>query len=158
MTTELSLALAEKLLSMLPGFILRKYYTEARLKDAIDIETRATNPIIFTLNSHIPDLEAYFTITNFTNLTWKLHDFSAEVWIGQPVAMAICYDKPDITKRKKTNVYTKCFLSENQVKRLEEEKKKGNARARICIYTYLESKLGLRKFTRTIEASQVIIQ
>ena len=89
MTTELSFALVEKLVSMFPGFILRRYYTDARLKDAIDIETRSVNPIIFTLGSYVPSLGAYFTVTNFTNLTWRLHDFSAEVWIGQPVARAL---------------------------------------------------------------------
>lgn len=158
MATEVGFALIEKLVSILPRFILKRVYTEAKLKDAISIETRALNPIFFSLGSYIPGLNACFTITNFTDLVWKLHDFSAEIWIGQPLATAVCYDKPDIMRRKKTDVYTRCFLNEKQVSRLQEEKNKGNVRATIYVWAYLESKIGLMKFSRTVECTQVTIQ
>jgi hypothetical protein len=87
---EIAPTLGERVLSHMPTFILRRMYSESKLKEAISIDTRSTNPIIFQLGMYVPMLHAWFTITNFTNLDWRLKDFFAEVWLGQPIAIAAC--------------------------------------------------------------------
>jgi len=151
LATEITITIVEKLVSLLPSFISRKHYSQKRLDEAIDIEARTANPVWAGLSGYVPDIRACFTIRNFTDLTWRVHDFSAELWVGQPLAVVTCYDRPDIAGRRKGEIFTRCFLNERQVARLEEERRKGAVKATFYVYAYLESKIGLRKFCRTIE-------
>jgi hypothetical protein len=156
---EIVFTVSERILSLLPRVILKRtIYKESKLKEAIKIDTRTVNPIIFTTTSYIPTVNAYFTITNLTDLAWRVDDFSAEVWIGQPLAISTCLDKPTIPKRKQCDIYTKSFLNEAQVRRLNEEKSKGRLTSTIYTNAYLESKIGLVKVEATLENRQIIIQ
>jgi hypothetical protein len=156
---EIALTLSERVLSHTPKLILRRMYPESRLKEAITIDTRTTNPIIFHLGMYIPMLHTWFTVTNFTNLDWRLEDFFVEVWLGQPIAIAECIDRPGMIRRKsKCDVFATSILNELQVARLKEEKAKGNPTATIYVNAYFESKLGLVKFDPAIENRPVIIQ
>jgi hypothetical protein len=163
MAYEIVLTALDKASSALPRFVLKRIYTRAKLDQQVSIDTRSANPIIFSLGSYVPTLNAWFTVTNMTNLTWKVHDFSAEIWLGQPIAIATCYDKPsDIPRMKKTDVFTKSILNELQVNRLKEykERQAGGYVDNLTIYVNarFESKLGLVEFKPTIENRPVAIQ
>jgi len=161
LASELALSGADRILSILPNILLKRIYSKSRLDREVLIDTRTTNPIIFSLGTYIPVLRAWFTLTNFSNLTWRVQDFFAEIWIGQPLAVAICFDKPlKITRKSKCEVFTKCILNELQVVRLREIKEKQNdaAIATIYIYALLESKIGPSKFEITLENRHVIIE
>jgi len=155
---EIALTLTERLLANLPRFILKRIYTKSRLDKEIKIDTRPTNPIIFSLGSYVPNLRAWFTVTNFSSLILRLCDFSAEVWINQPLAIATCLDKPEIKRKETQNIYAQSFLTEMQVSRLREEKQKGNTLATIYVRAYFESKIGVLEFKPTFENRPVIIQ
>jgi len=155
---EIALTLAERSLATLPRFILKRIYTKSRLDKEIKIDTRPTNPLIFSLGSYVPKLNAWFIITNFSNLILRLDDFCAEVWVGQPLAIATCLDKPEINRKETQSIYTESFLSETQVSRLREEKQKGNTLATIYVRAYFESKIGVLEFKPTFENRPVIIQ
>lgn len=155
---EMALTLTDRVLSSLPGFVLKRVYTRARLDKEVKIDTRTTNPLIFSLGAYVPELTAWFTIINFTNLTWKVHDFYAEVWLEQPLATATCVNKPEIARKSKRDIPTKCFLSETQTSRLREAKQRGNMVATIYVNARLESRIGLVEFEPTLENRQVIIQ
>jgi hypothetical protein len=108
-------------------------------------------------------LNAWFTVTNFTNLVWKVHDFSAEIWIGQPIAIATCHDKPpDIPRKKKSGIFAKSVLNELQVNRLKELKEKQGKgyvdNVTIYVNAHFESRLGLVEFKPTLENRPVLIQ
>lgn len=111
-----------------------------------------------SLGAYVPDMKAWFTVTNFTNLTWKVRDFSAEIWLEQPVAITTCMKKPEIRKKSKQDIPTKCFLSETQTSRLREAKQRGTPVATIYLNAYLQSRIGLVEFALTLENRQVIIQ
>jgi len=163
MAYEIVLTALDRASSALPRFVLKRIYTRAKLDQQVSIDTRSANPIIFSLSSYVPMLNAWFTVTNMTNLTWKVHDFSAEIWLGQPIAIATCHDKPsDIPRMKKTDVFTKSILNELQVNRLKEykERQAGGHVDNLTIYVnaHFESKLGLIEFKPTIENRPVAIQ
>jgi hypothetical protein len=160
---EVALTAVDKAFSVLPKLILKRVYTRAKLNEQVLIDTRSVNPIIFSLGGFVPIVNAWFTVTNMTNLTWKVHDFSADIWIGQPLVTAICHDKPpDIHEKKRTDVFTKCELNEFQVNRLKEYKErqeKGRVdNVTIYVNAHFESKIGLIEFTPTLENRQIIIQ
>jgi hypothetical protein len=163
MTYEVVLTAFEKASALLPKFALKRIYTRAKLDQQVLIDTRSSNPLIFSLGSYVPMLNAWFTVTNMTNLTWTVRDFSAEIWLGQPIAIATCYDKPsDILRKKKADVFTKSILNELQVNRLKEYKERQGKgyvdNVTIYINAHFESKLGLVEFKPTIENRPVTIQ
>jgi hypothetical protein len=155
---EIALTLGDRLLSAFPGVILKRIYTRAKLDKEIRIDTRTTNPLIASLGAYVPDMKAWFTVTNFTNLTWKVCDFSAEVWLEQPIAITTCVNKPEIARKSKQDISTKCFLSETQTSRLVEAKQRKNSVATIYLSAYLQSRIGLMEFAPTLENRQIIIQ
>jgi len=163
MANEVVLTVLDKVVSAFPRLVLKRIYTQAKLDQQVLIDTRSVNPIIFTLNSYMPTLNAWFTVTNLTNLVWKVHDFSAEIWIGQPLAIAMCHDWPsDIPRKKRGDIFAKCVLNELQVNRLKELKErqgKGQVdNVTIYVDARFESKLGLIEFKPTLENRQVLIQ
>lgn len=155
---EIALTLGDRLVSALPGFILKRVYTRAKLDKEIRIDTRTTNPLIVSLGAYVPDLRAWFTVTYFTNLVWKVRDFTAEIWLEQPLAIATSVNKPEIGRKSKQDVPTKCFLSEIQISRLREAKQTGKPVATIYLSACLESKAGLVEFAPTLENRQIAIQ
>lgn len=162
MTYEVLLTALDKASSVVPALILRRFYTQPRLDREVRIDTRTTNPVEFSLGSSIPTVHAWFTVTNFTNLVWRVRDFSAEIWIGQPIATAPCKDKPTIPRKKITSVFAESFLSEIQVKRLNELKKRQTEgyvdNVRVCVNAQLESKLGLVQFKPVLENRPISIR
>ena len=163
MTYELTLTAVDKVLSAFPKFILKRIYTRSKLDNQVLIDTRSSNPIIFSLSSFVPVLNAWFTVTNMTSLTWKVHDFSADIWLGQPLATAVCHDKPaDISRKKRCDVFTKCELNEFQVNRLKEYRERQNKglidNVTIYVNAHFESRIGLVEFKPTIENRPVAIQ
>ncbi len=162
MAYEVFLTMLDKLSSEFPRLALRKIYPQDKLGKQVLINTRSVNPTIFSLGSYVPMLNAWFTVTNSTNLILKVHDFSAEFWINQPIAIAECYDKPsDILRKGKGDVFTKCVLNELQVSRLKELKEKqGKDINNVTIYVnaHFESKLGLIEFKPILENRPASIQ
>jgi hypothetical protein len=88
----------------------------------------------------------------------KLLDLSADIWISQPLATVVCFDKPDILRKKENQIYTTSFLNEIQVSRIKEMQQTGELRATMYLKAYFESRVGLLELTPTIENCQVIIQ
>jgi hypothetical protein len=158
LASELGLTVAEKAISTMPSFILKHYYTKERVGREISIDTRSVNPIEFVLSMYMPEANAWFTVTNFTNLKWSVHDFLGTIWLGQPLAFVSCRDKPTITRKGKCEIYTTCFLNELQVSRLKEAKEKSIASGDIYVTAYFESKVGLIEFKRVLEHRQIRIQ
>lgn len=163
MAYEIVLTALDKVYSVLPNFVLKRVYTRAKLNDQVLIDTRSVSPIIFSLGGFVPIVNAWFTVTNMTNLSWKVHDFSADIWIGQPLATTICHDKPpDIHAKKRTDVFTKCELNEFQVNRLKEYKERQGKglvdNVTIYVNAHFESKIGLIEFTPTFENRLIAIQ
>jgi hypothetical protein len=162
MAYEVVITAIEKGYSAFPKFILKRVYTQTKLNEQILIDTRSVNPILFSLNGFVPMVNAWFTITNMTNLSWKVHDFSADIWVGQPLVTTICHDKPsDIYRKKRVDVFTKSELNEFQVNRLKEYKER---RAKglidnvtIYVNAHFESKIGLMEFKPTLENRQITI-
>ncbi|MCJ7506158.1 hypothetical protein MUP05_06795 [Candidatus Bathyarchaeota archaeon] len=142
---------------------MKRIYTRVRLDQQVLIDTRSSNPIIFYLSTHVPVLNAWFTVTNMTNLKWKIHDFSAEIWLGQPLATATCHDRPpDISRKTRDDVFTKCELNEFQVNRAKEWKDRQNKgqgdNVTIHVNARLESTVGLIEFKTTLENRPVLVQ
>ena len=156
------MAALDKALSVLPRFILRRHYTQQRLENEVLIDTRTANPIDFSLGSSVPTVHAWFTITNFTTLRWRLRDFSAEIWIGQPIAAVTCQDRPEIQRRRLIPIFAESFLNELQVKRLNELKerraKEYSDNVSIYVNAHLESKVGLINLKPLIENRPVSIR
>jgi hypothetical protein len=163
MAYEVVLTALEKAYSAFPKFLLKRVYTQAKLNEQVLIDTRSVSPIIFSLSAFVPVVNAWFTVTNMTNLSWKVHDFSADIWIGQPLVTTICHDKPpDIYRKKRVDVFTKSELNEFQVNRLKEYKErqaKGSIdNVTIYVNAHFESKIGLIEFKPTLEYRQIAIQ
>ena len=162
MAYEILLTVLDRGFSFFPALILRRFYTQQRLDKQVLIDTRTTNPIEFSLGSSIPTVHAWFTVANFTNLVWRIRDFSAEIWVGQPIATVRCEDKPTIPRKKITSVFAKCFLNELQVNRLNEFRKRQTEgyvdNIRVSINAQFESKLGLVQFKPTLENRPISIR
>lgn len=162
MALELALTLFDRVSSAFPRFVLRRIYTKAKLDQQVLIDTRSVNPIIFSLGTYVPTVTAWFTITNMTNLVWKIHDFSANIWLGQPLVTAICHDKPpDISRKTVGKIFTRSELNEFQVNRLKEWKGKQSREvdnATIYVNAHFESKIGLVELTPTLENRHFIVQ
>jgi len=161
--SEVLLTVLDRLFSVAPRLVLKRIYTRAKLDQQVLIDTRSVNPIIFTLSSYVPTVNAWFTVTNMTNLKWRIHDFSAEIWLGQPLATATCHDKPaDISRKTRGNVFTRCELNEFQVNRLREWKdrqSKGQVdNVTIYVNARLESTVGLIEFKTTLENRSIVVQ
>jgi hypothetical protein len=158
---ELALTGADKVLSILPKFLLKRYYTRSRLDREVEIDVRTQNALMFILGSFMPMAHAFFTVRNLTNLTWKVHEFSAEIHAsGQSLMMTEFYDRPAEIKRKgKLEILAKCFLNELQVARLKELKTQpdGFQIATIYVRAQFESKIGLVEFNPTIEDRHMTI-
>lgn len=161
MASELALTGADKLLTHLPAFLLRRMYTRTRLDREILIDVRVQNGIRFILGSYVPMGEVWFTLTNFTNLGLKVREFSGEVHSeGRSHSIMSFYDRPLEIKRKQTAViYTKCMLNEFQVARLKELKKQpeGYQIATIYVRAQLDSKIGTIECNPTIPDRAMII-
>jgi hypothetical protein len=163
MAYEVALTALDKVASVLPKLILKKIYTTTKLNEQLLIDTRRVNPVIFYLTSSVPNVNAWFTLTNFTNLIWKVHDFSVDIWLGQPLVTAICHDKPpDISRKTRSDIFTKCELNEFQVNRLKEWKDrqtKGQVdNVSMYVNAHLESKIGLVELRPTLENPHIIVQ
>ena len=158
---EILLAALEKTASVLPALILRRVYTQARLEKQVIIDTRTANPIEFSLGSSVPRVHAWFTLANLSNFAWRVRDFSAEIWLGQPIATVTCKDKPTISRKRMGSIFAESFLSEIQVRRVNEFKSRraeGNVGI-IAVYVnaQLESRLGLVQFKLALENRPISI-
>ena len=158
MSYEVALTVGDHVLSKMPGFLLKRIYTDQRLKEEIKITSRNVNPILFCLGTYVPKLNAWFTISNFSNLVMNLQSFSADVWTGQPIATAVCFDRPNILRKRQSEVYAESFLSELQVSRIRELQQQKDVLVSLYVTAYLESKVGLLELKPTIDNCQVIIQ
>ena len=163
MAYEVVLTALDKISSVLPKLILKRAYTRAKLNEQVFVDTRSVSPIIFLLGGFVPIVHAWFTVTNMTNLSWKVHDFSADIWIGQPLVTSTCHDKPhDILAKKRADVFTKCELNEFQVNRLKEYKERQGKglidNVTIFVNAHFESKIGLIEFKPTLENRLIAIQ
>ncbi len=161
MISELAFTTADKIISRLPSVILHRYYSKMRLDKEVLIDTRSTNPLSFVLGTYLPMVHGWFTVTNFTNLAWRVHEFTVQILLQQQFfAFAKCYDKPDegIRPKGRSDVFTTCMLNELQVIRLRELQQSKSAVATLYVNAQLESKIGLIEFARTITNRQPQIE
>jgi len=161
LASELAFSGADRLLSVLPAFILRRVYSKSRLEREVLIDVRTHDGLRFWLTSYVPMVEAWFTVTNFTNLTLKVREASAEIHTeGRRNMITTFYDRPStINRKQKLDIYTKCMLNEYQVAKLKSLKDQpdGWQIATVYVRAQFESKIGTIEVNPTIEKCSMSI-
>jgi len=146
---ELSFTVADKVLSVLPSWIVSRYYSMERLERELRFELAADRPMLYTLGTYVPGFTAQFNVTNFTSLTWKVHDFRVRILAqSQPFGTAETNGRPAPIKPKTVGtVLVHGQLSDSQTRRLLEQ---ANVSLRMPTTLYvtaqMESKLGIVEF------------
>ncbi len=100
-----------------PGLLLRRHYTESRLSRLVEVDLRATNPVVITNQTVLPEANVYLRVTNFLPFEVTIVQGMIDVWLGQPMAKQIALRHP-INVPAHTTYSDVCFtamLADNQI-------------------------------------------
>src|SRR5258708_24639459 len=86
MIEEVAVSIGWKMMSWLPGFVLRRYITKQSLAEKTQIDVRPRNSPVQLVGGDIPEATISLNIDNKGNFPIQLDRLTAELWLAGPPA------------------------------------------------------------------------
>ena len=150
--------LLDKIVSAIPGFFLRLFYSPNKVVNEVSIDLRGESPINPSLGSSVPHLDLYLEITNLSNLDLTLDRILIDLWFGQPVLYGAILRRYSIPARSKgTSIFFRSDLTTKQVQQIEPYLTDSPPSGGISLttYAYFESKVGVIEVEHRFERRKV---
>ncbi len=150
--------LIDRLVSVLPGLLLRLFYSPGKVGNDVKINLRGELPINTSLNSSVPHLDLYLEITNLSNLNLVLDRILLDLWFGQPVLQGAILERYKIPSRSTENpVFFRTDLTSKQIDQIKPYLTDSPPSGGISLSTiaYYESKIGVIEVKQRIERRRV---
>ena len=146
--------------SLLPGLLLRPFYSPAHVQDKVRIGLREDAPGDVNLSNPVPFVELYFQVTNLGPVDLVFDRAIVEVWFGQPTFTTAILERFIIPAGEITDgIRLRQTLADNQRAQVENFNKASGAgmsgRIHITVTAYFESKLGRISVRRSIERNRL---
>jgi hypothetical protein len=118
MIEEVAVSLGWKIMSWLPGFVLRRYVTKQSLVEKTQIDVRPRNSPVQLLGGDIPEATIWLRIDNKNNFPIELDRLTVELWLAGRTAQFFYLDRVSIPAGKPCEVYVKGLLTEGHIKHM----------------------------------------
>ena len=155
---ELFLLFMDKIVTRLPGLLLRVFYRPANIANEVQIDLRGERPIDLLMGTSVPRILVYLQVTNHSNFKLELDRMLIDLWFGQPVLNGAILQRHCILPRTTNNdLFFASDLTSQQVQQIEPYTKDSPSAGPITvsIHAYFESKLGLIEVKKQIRRTKV---
>jgi hypothetical protein len=155
---EIALWLIERIVALIPAFLLRLLYPPVSVAKDIHIELRGEMPIYPSLGSSVPHLDVCLELTNLSNLTVILDRMLLDLWFGQPTVNGTILKRTSVRPRSKSDsIYFRCDLTQAQIHQIKPytEPNPPSGSITLSVLAYFETKVGLIEVTRKLERRRV---
>lgn len=155
---EIILWLIEKVISVIPGLLLRLFYSPGKVASDVIITLRGELPINPSLNSSVPHLDLYLEITNLSNLNLIVDRVLLDLWFGQPVLQGAILERYRISSRSsETQLFFRTDLTSKQIDQIKPylTDSPPSGCISLSITAYFDSKIGIIEVKRTFERSKI---
>ncbi len=161
--TEIALYLLEKVLDLLPRWMVRRLLPPQRIAQQIEIDLRRINPIAISFKStEFPCVDAWFRISNQSQVNLVLDRLLIDLWVNQPMLRGTVLRRAEIPRRTtKDDVHFWHDLTTTQEERVRkhvDEKGILTVPVAINLDAYFESKVGFVHVRATLEQRGVVVQ
>jgi hypothetical protein len=106
--------LLERILPLLPRFILKRFAKPNDLLRDFEIDLAGSGSFQIQLSGPVPQVEMTIRVTNKTVVPITVDRVLFEVWIGQPILEGAMIRRVTINPKGTTNIYSRFFLNELQ--------------------------------------------
>lgn len=159
---EVALYVFEKVLTIFPRWLARILLPPARVAEQIEIDLRRTNPIAIAFRStEFPCVEAWFRISNQSQVNLVLDRMLVDLWVNQPMLRGADLRRVEIPRRStKDDIHFWHDLTATQEERVRRHvDEKGNLTVPVALYVdaYFESRVGTVHVRTTLEHRGVAI-
>lgn len=121
------------------GSLMKKYYTEEKLKSLVKIEISNKHSGITVNCSELPDVSAWLEISNCSPFHIFIHEIEAELYLSDRVARLVSICNEDISPSAKERLFLQADLTQKQVEYIK--RKKGVETPRLKIKMLLKNRL-----------------
>lgn len=159
---EIALYVFEKVLTILPRWLARLLLPPARIAEQIEIDLRRTNPIaIYFRSTEFPCVEAWFRISNQSQVNLVLDRLLVDLWVGQPTIKGAILCRMEIPRRtSKDDIrfwHDLTGAQEERIRRRADEKGILTVPVAVYVDAYFESKVGFVHVRTTLEHRGVTV-
>ncbi|OGT29766.1 MAG: hypothetical protein A2W28_09545 [Gammaproteobacteria bacterium RBG_16_51_14] len=104
---------------MMPGLLLRIFYSPRKVAGEIRIALRGEIPINLSLTMDVPQIDIYLEVTNLSNLKLELDRMLLDLWFGQPVLQGFILEHYKIPPRSSdTQIFYRSDLTSKQIEQI----------------------------------------
>ena len=152
MLNEIAFYIIEKGAESTPSFVLRRLVSADKLKDKIDIDLRANNPIGFNDAVQVPYISLWFDIVNRSSFNLVLEKVYLDVWFGQPTFVGWLLKPIEIPRTENVkDIHYWQDLTQFQINQYKWCQEVNGGRIGINITAYFNSKIGTIVLKKQIE-------
>ncbi|SRR5258706_7706745 len=118
MIEEVAVSLGWKMMSWLPGFILRRCVTKRSLVEKTQIDVRPRGSQVQLVGGDIPEATIWLRIDNRGHFPIELDRLTAELWLAGRTVQFFYLDRVTISAGKPCELYVKGSLTEGHIKHM----------------------------------------
>jgi len=149
-------SLAQWVLSFLPAFMLRWYWTEQRLAVRIKTTISSEGQGIWVDAGEIPNFHAWLEVTNFSPFQVEVERLHGELYYGTRICSYIWLERIEVPTASEKRIRIEGTLTDSQALYLR--RNFGKNKTKLLINGYLQCRVrGFHIFGRTIESSNAEI-
>src|SRR5713101_571559 len=159
---EISLYVLDKVLAVLPGWIIRRFLPPERIAGQVEIDLRRINPIaIYFTSVQFPFVELWFRISNQSQLNLVLDRLLVDLWVGQPTVQGAVLHRAALPRRtSKDDIrfwHDLTGIQEDRIRKQADEKGVLTVPVSIYVDAYFESRVGIVHVRAPLEHRGVAI-
>ncbi len=159
---EIALYLFDKVLAVLPRWLIRWFLPPERIAEQVEIDLRRINPIaIYFRSTEFPCVEAWFRISNQSQVNLVLDRLLVDLWVGQPTIQGAILHRTEIPRRtSKDDIrfwHDLTGAEEERIRRRADGQGILTVPVALYVDAYFESRVGLVHVRTTLEHRGVAI-
>jgi hypothetical protein len=144
---EVALYVLDKVLAVLPPWIVRRFLPPERIAEQIEIDLRRINPIVIYFTSvQFPYVELWFRISNQSQLNLVLDRLLIDLWVGQPTVRGAVLHRVELQRRtSKDDIsfwHDLTGIQEDRIRKQVDAKGVLTVPVSIYVDAYFESRVG----------------
>ncbi len=159
---EIGLLFLERLLALVPRFLLRRFLPAGTVARQVDVDLRRVNPVNILLRSEVPQVDLWFRIGNRSIVDLVLDRLLVELWIGQPTLRGAVLERLTVSRRTdREDIYFWHDLTAEQRGQIQNrigEHGLLSVPVTVHVTAYFESRVGTVLVMRRLEHRDVPVQ
>lgn len=139
------------ILKHLPGFAMRRIYTEQKLNSGVEVDLRSIGGVVVMNLGGIPTIEIALRATNHLPFDVVIDRCNIEVWFGQPT-LKISLDAPLTISANSTrsDLRFRAHLSEAEFSSVKSALDTADLGSALYIYVLARCEAGFAKFEKAV--------